>query len=163
MNKEKVLEELKKLEIDYELVEHGAVYTIDEMENLDTSIFKNAQICKNLFLRDAKGKRHFLVIVCADKTVDLKELPNKIGSTRLSFASAERLQKYLDVEHGYVSPLSVINDKNGAVEVVIDNDLKNEELLAVHPNDNTCSVLIKYEDMMKYIKEFEEEILYVNI
>ena len=133
------------------------------MENLDVGIFKGAQICKNLFLRDAKGKRHFLVVVPAEKRVDLSTLPEKIESTRLSFASAERLMKYLKLESGHVSPLAVINDDENRVEVVIDKELKEKELLAVHPNDNAYTVLLKYEDIVKYITSCGNDICYIQI
>lgn len=163
MQKEKVINKLEELGISYELVEHKAVFTIEDMENLDVSIFKGAQICKNLFLRDAKGKRHFLVVVPAEKKVDLSILPEKIESTRLSFASPERLMKYLKLESGHVSPLAVINDEENKVEVIIDKQLKENELLAVHPNDNSYTVLLKYEDIIQYITHCGNDICYVTI
>ena len=87
---EEVLKKLEELGIKYELVEHDPVYTIEDMNNLDPKIFKDAEICKNLFLRDQKGKRHFLIVLCSEKQANLADIQKQAGSTRLSFASPER-------------------------------------------------------------------------
>ena len=108
---EEVLKELDNMGIKYELVEHKPVYTIEDMNNLDSNIFKGAEICKNLFLRDQKGKRHFLVVLCSEKQADLSKIQETIFSSKLSFASPERLKKYLGLEPGHVSPMGLINDK----------------------------------------------------
>lgn len=160
---EKVLEKLNQLNINYEIIEHGEVFTIEEMENLEPGTFKGAEICKNLFLRDAKGKKHYLVVVCSDKMVDMKQLQEKINSTRLSFASEERLAKYLKIKKGSVTPLSVINDVNKEVIVVLDEDLYNKELVSVHPNINTCSLLMSFDDVLKVINDNENIIKKVKI
>lgn len=160
---EEVLDTLKKLEINYELVNHKAVYTIEDMNNLNKEIFKGAEICKNLFLRDQKGKRHFLVVLCSEKKADMTKIQEQALSTRLSFASSERLMKYLKLEPGHVSPMGLINDKEKEVEVLIDKDLKGKKLLAVHPNTNEASVLISFEDLMKFIKAMENEYKFITI
>ena len=80
-------------------------------------------LCKNLFLRDAKGKRHFLVTCDEKKTVDLKALGRTLGAGNLSFASEERLEKYLGLKQGSVSPFGLMNDTDHAVEFFIDKDL----------------------------------------
>lgn len=149
---EEVFNTLKKLGIHYELLNHKPVYTIEDMNTLDKNIFKGAEICKNLFLRDQKGKRHFLVVLCSEKKVDMAKIQEQVLSTRLSFASSERLMKYLKLEPGYVSPMGLIHDEEKKVEVLIDEDLKDKPLLAVHPNTNEASVLISFEDLMKFIK-----------
>ena len=99
---DEVLKKLEELEINYELVKHPPVYTIEDMTNLDPAIFKGAEICKNLFLRDQKGKRHFLVILCGDKQASMDKIQKQAYTTRLSFGSAERLQKHLKLEAGHV-------------------------------------------------------------
>ena len=91
-----VLEHLNQMGISYELEEHEAVYTIDEMDSL--GIGRGGEVVKNLFLRDAKGKRHFLVMIQKDKSADLKRLRGELDSTALSFGSQERLLKYLGLE-----------------------------------------------------------------
>ena len=160
---EEVLDTLKKLEINYELVNHKAVYTIEDMNNLNKEIFKGAEICKNLFLRDQKGKRHFLVVLCSEKKADMTKIQEQALSTRLSFASSERLMKYLKLEPGHVSPMGLIHDEEKKVEVLIDKDLKNKKLLAVHPNTNEASILITYEDLMKFIKAIGNEYEFIEI
>jgi len=100
---ERVFERLNALNIKYEVVNHPAVFTIEEMDSLGITL--NGDVCKNLFLRDEKGKRHFLVVLSKDKKADLKNIQKQLGSTRLSFASAERLEKYLKLKKGEVIPL----------------------------------------------------------
>lgn len=158
---EEVLNTLKKLRIHYELVFHQPVYTVDDTDNLDMEILKGAKICKNLFLRDQKGKRHFLYVLREDKTANLSELPDKIESTRLSFASEERLKKYLNVEKGAVTPLAILFDKDADVEVIFDKDLLKEDILGVHPGVNTKTVLIKSQDLIKYIEANKNKIIYI--
>ena len=156
-----VLKKLKDLNINYKMVEHTPVYTIEDMDALG-DIFSNAKICKNLFLRDQKGKRHFLIVVPEEKRVPLSELPSKIGSTKLSFASEERLMKYLKLTPGAVTPLAVINDEENAVEVFLDEELKKEKLLGVHPCDNTATILITVQDLEKYINSCNNKYKYIK-
>lgn len=160
-SQEKVLERLKELNINFEVIDHPAVFTIEEMDDL--KITEQGDVCKNLFLRDEKGKRHFLVVLGKDKKADLKSIQSQLGSTKLSFASAERLDKYLKLEKGAVTPLGVINDVDAAVEVVFDKDLVQKARLGVHPNVNTATVWISFEDLKKVIEENKNKIKYVNI
>lgn len=157
-----VINKLEELKITYKEVTHTPVYTIEEMDNLG-NIFEGAKICKNLFVRDQKGKRHFLIVVPEEKRVPLAEVTTKIGSTKLSFASEERLMKYLKLTAGAVTPLAVINDEANEVEVVMDESLKNEELLGVHPCVNTATVLIKPQELERYITEAGNKIKYINV
>ncbi len=160
---EEVLKKLEELGIQYELVKHSPVYTIEDMNNLDTAIFKGAEICKNLFLRDQKGKRHFLVILCGDKQANMDKIQEQAYSTRLSFASSERLQKHLGLEAGHVSPMGLINNLEKTVEVLLDKDLKNNEKLAFHPNTNEASILITFESLKKFLDSCGHEVEYINI
>lgn len=159
--KEKVLKKLDELNIKYDLVDHPPVYTIDEMENLNLE--EKGHIIKNLFLKNSNGKKHYLVILRGDKKADLKSIKSQINSTALSFASEERLEEHLGLLKGSVTPLGIINDKEHCVNVVIDEDLKNQNVIGVHPNVNTATVFISYNDMIKFIKHFGNEIFYVNI
>ena len=160
--KEKVLNKLNELNISYKEIEHIPVYTIEEMDKLG-NIFENAKICKNLFLRDQKGKEHFLVVLPEEKRAPFAEISEKIGSSKLSFASEERLMKYLKLTPGAVTPLSVINDEENAVKVIIDEDLKKEKLIGVHPCVNTSTILMNFNDLEKYIKSVNNEIKYIKI
>ena len=161
--KEKVLSKLNELNCNYKEIEHAPVYTIEEMDALGNDFFEGAMICKNLFVRDQKGKRHFLVVLPEEKRAPLDVIANKIGSTRLSFASPERLMKYLKLTPGSVSPLAVINDEESVVEVVLDEDLKNQVKVGVHPCVNTATILLSMNDVEKYISSCGNKIKYIKI
>ena len=149
---EEILQRLKELGIQYELIEHKAVFNMEEMDALGKDFFKGAAICKNLFLRDQKGKRHFLVTMKEEKQANLAEIAKSCLATKLSFASEERLKKYLNLTPGAVTPLAIINDEQKAVEVILDKDLFKEEKIGVHPGVNTATVIISSADLEKYIK-----------
>ena len=159
--KEKVLKKLNELGIEYKIVNHPPVYTIEEVTNLNLE--NQDDIVKNLFLKNSNGKTHYLVVLKHEKKVDLKSLKTQLNSSSLSFASEERLIKHLNLIKGAVTPLGIINDKNHDVKVVLDNDLKQQNLIGVHPNVNTATVWITYADLEKFIKEFGNETLYVSI
>ena len=157
-----VLEKLNEFNIEYEEINHTPVYTIEEMDALG-NIFKDAKICKNLFVRDQKGKRHFLIVMPEEKRAPLAEISTEIGSTKLSFASEERLMKYLKLTPGSVTPLAVINDTSNEVEIIIDKELKKEKLLGVHPCVNTSTILITPDNLEKYITKLNNPIKYISI
>ena len=159
--KEKVLKKLDELNIHYKLIDHPAVYTIDTMDELHLN--KNGHIVKNLFLKNSNGKKHYLVVLKGDKKADLKSIKSQINSTALSFASEERLEKHLGLSKGAVTPLGIINDEEHLVNIVLDEDLKKEEIIGVHPNVNTSTVFMSYNDLIKFINTFGNEIFYVNI
>ncbi len=160
-NRENILERLNQLNIPYELKEHTAAFTMDELEALGLN--SENTICKNLFLRDYKGKRHMLVVLRGDKQADLVLIRGEINSTRLSFASAERLEKHLKVSQGSVSPLGLINDESTNVEVYFDKDLKGAEKLGFHPNDNTATVYLSFESLEKYIDSTNHKIHFITV
>lgn len=160
--REEVLNKLQELNIEYKEIEHVPVFTIEDIDNLG-NIFEDAKICKNLFVRDQKGKRHFLIVMPEEKRAPLSEIAEKIGSTKLSFASNERLMKYLKLTPGSVTPLAIINDEENAVEVIFDEDLKKEKILGVHPCVNTSTVLITPSNLEKYVKELNNKLKYIKI
>jgi Ala-tRNA(Pro) deacylase len=107
---------------------------------------------KNLFLRNKKGDRHYLVILGIEKQADLRSLVKVIGDDRLSFGSPERLMKYLGVTPGSVSPLGLIHDTAKVVRVIVDSDLRSAERLIFHPNDNTASLTISGADFARFLE-----------
>jgi Ala-tRNA(Pro) deacylase len=141
---------LEELGISYTRHEHPPVYTVEEAEKHWAEIV--GAHCKNLFLRNKKGNRHYLVILEASKVADLKSLNKILGEDRLSFASDQRLMKFLGLEAGAVSVFGLINDKENHVKVVIDEDLKKAEAVNFHPNVNTATVGISFPDFEKFLK-----------
>ena len=131
---QRVLDRLNELGIHYELDEHEAAFTIEAVIKLGLN--KKGMMPVNLFLRDANGKRHFLVIHDGEKQTDLKKLREQIGCSRLSFGSEERLMKHLGLIKGSVSPFGLINNANHDVEVIIDESIQGQKILGFHPNIN---------------------------
>jgi len=144
-----VLNLLKKLKINHELHQHPAVYTCDEADKY----YKNIEggKSKNLFIRNKKGDKHYLIIIESNKKVDLKSLATTLNESKLSFASEERLMKYLGLTKGSVSPFGLINDINNEVVVVLDQDLLKNEKLHYHPNVNTATVELSKDNFIKFL------------
>ena len=140
-----VFEVLDGLTISYEKFDHAPVYTCKEANRINSHI--SGAKTKNLFLRDRKGKRHFLVVVLDEKQIDLNFLSECLDVKQLSFASPERLEKYLGTTPGSVSILGVINDPDGLVELIIDRDVWQSETLQCHPLVNTSTLVIQLSDI----------------
>ena len=136
--------------IAYERVDHPAVYTSEEAERLVPPL--PGVHTKNLFLRDEKGRRHVLVVIDHRKSVNLKALSSLLGLSRLSFASAERLKKHLGIEAGAVSLLAILNDVEGAVEVVVDREVWKADVLQCHPLVNTSTLAIRRSDVERILE-----------
>lgn len=126
---------------------HPPVYTCEEAERLVPQL--DGMRTKNLFLRDRKGKRHFLVVARPDQMVDLNALSNEIGSTRLSMASSERLQKYLGITPGAVSVLALLHDEDCAVEVIVDESIWSAQRILCHPMVNTSTFALSLESLRR--------------
>ena len=160
-SRENIFLKLNELQIPFELVEHAPAFTMDENNALGFN--PNDEICKNLFLRDYKGARHMLVVLKGSKHADLQLIRGEVDSSKLSFASDERLAKFLDVKKGSVSPLGLINDATGTVEVYFDEDLKDAPRLGFHPNDNTATVFVSFADVQKYIESTGHTVQFVKV
>ncbi len=150
VTKAEVYEVLKEKGFDFEVVEHPPVFT---MEDLKKELQSGADdVIKNAFLRDAKKKHWYLVLMQEGKSLDMAKLQKTLGSTRLSFANADYLIERLGVTPGAVSPLAVLNDKDNIAEVLIDGDLMGKEVVGVHPCDNTATIFMKMKDLEQLIK-----------
>jgi len=158
---EEVYKVLNALNIEYQIINHPPVFTVEDMGQLN--ITQYGDVCKNLFLSDSNRKRHFLVVLDKDKKAELKSIQKQLGCTRLSFASEERLYKYLHLQKGEVSPLGIINDPHAFVEVVLDNDLVEKNKLGFHPNDNTATVWISFDALKEIIEHNGNMIHFINI
>jgi len=144
---------LKKLNIEYEEVEHEAVFTVEEAQTIKNVIKGTG--CKNLFLTNKKGN-YYLVVLREDKKADIKELKKIVGTSHLSFCKIPELKEILNLEKGSCTPFGIIHDTNKQVLLLIDKELQNQKLL-FHPNRNTATLSIEYRDLIKFI-EYEEHL-----
>lgn len=158
---ENVYQLLENLSIPYEKLEHEPALTVEEMEKVLPKT--DAQICKNLFLRDQKGKQHYLVVMAKEKPFNLKQFEESQGLGKMSFASEKRLLKYLNVPSGSVSPFGLINDTNAHVIVYIDNDLKTCQQVGVHPNVNNVTITFSTKDLEKYLNTLAHDIYWTTL
>lgn len=133
----------------YQRCDHPAVFTVAEAARLVPPL--PAAHTKNLFLRDKKGTRHFLVVVPAEKRVDLSALPGTLGSTKLSLGSPERLRDHLGIEPGSVSLLGLFNDPKHTVEVFIDRELWQADAFQCHPLVNTATLVISRDGIERFL------------
>lgn len=140
---------LAELGITYIKHDHPAVFTVQESDKYYKDIRGGKS--KNLFVRNKKGNKHYLIVVESSKKVDLKKMAAALGEPSLGFASEERLMKYLGLTPGSVSPFGLINDLNKEVTVIIDNDLWKYDRLNSHPNINTSTLELSREDLKKFL------------
>lgn len=148
--REKVFKCLKDLDIEFEIFEHPPLDTIEIAQEYWKNI--DSMHCKNLFFRNHKGKRHYLVIIKDTTPFNIRSLEQKLKQGKLSFGSEKRLTKYLDVKAGSVSPFGLLNDTESHVHVFMDEQLKTAKKISFHPNDNTASLVLKFNDFLKYLE-----------
>ncbi|MEM7650523.1 MAG: prolyl-tRNA synthetase associated domain-containing protein [Pseudomonadota bacterium] len=144
---EDLLKTLQGLDIEYKYYEHQAVFTVEESSQIDAQI--PGVHCRNLFLRDKK-KKNFLIVLSNDTEVDLKSLQEKLGCARFSFGSPDRLWQYLGIRPGSVCPFTVINDTEHNVQVVLDAQMMKGEIVNYHPLDNTKTIGIAPDGLLKF-------------
>lgn len=153
---------LDKLNIDYQRVDHKAADTMEICEEIDKTL--GAVICKNLFLCNRQETVFYLLMIPADKVFKTKDISAQIGSSRLSFANAEHMLKYLDITPGSVSVLGLMNDKDNDVTLLIDEDVLKDEYFGCHPCINTSSLKIKTSDLMdKIIPALKHDFIKVKL
>jgi Ala-tRNA(Pro) deacylase len=157
----RLYEFLDSFGIKYEYHEHPPAPTVEiasvYWKDLD------ATHCKNLFFRNHKGNRHYLVILEYRQELNIRDLEQRLRQGKLTFASPERMMKYLGVTPGSVSPLGLINDKEHHVHLFIDQKIKNSESISFHPQINTASVVISYADFMKFLNHCGNSWEYVKM
>jgi Ala-tRNA(Pro) deacylase len=140
---------LKELEIEYEYHEHPPGPTVEEALKYWKDI--DSAHCKNIFFRNHKGNRHYLVILDHRYPLDIHDLEKRLKQGKLTFASPRRLKRYLGTEPGSVSLFGLINDDDHHVHLFIDENLKKEEKVSFHPNINTASLVITIADMIHFL------------
>ena len=160
--KQRVYDALNKMGIKYEVVEHEPVHTMEDMDRL--GLPEKGTLCKNLFLRDSKGKRHFLITADEKTKVDLKALGRQLGAGTLSFASEERLEKYLGVKQGSVTPFALMNDTENAVQLVLDKPIAESTRIGCHPCINTSTLAVSTQDILtKFLPAVHHEPIIVDL
>ncbi len=159
--RQKVLDKLKELEISYDMYEHPPLPTIE----IALEYWKElpSTHCKNLFFRNHKGNKHYLVVFECHQQMAIHQIEKMLKQGKLSFASEQRMEKYLGLRPGSVSPFGLINDTEKHVKLFLDKNLKDAPLLSFHPNDNSASLVVKNEDFIKFLQHWGGEYEFLDL
>ena len=149
-NREIVFNYLNGEKIAFEWYEHPEAPTADIAKQYWRD--DGSAQCKNLFLRNHKGDCHYLVVFDANTNLPIHDLEKRLKQGKLSFASEQRMERYLGLKPGSVSPFGLINDTDNHVYLFIDKSLQNAESLSFHPNDNTATVVISQLEFMRFLR-----------
>ncbi len=141
----RVYDLLDSLDITYDRVDHEPAMTMELCQGIETVL--GAKICKNLLLCNRQCTQFYLLLMPGEKNFRTSVLSKEIGTSRLSFAAGEYMEKFLDITPGSLSILGLMNEKEGAVKLLIDEDVLKEEYLGCHPCINTSSLRIKMSDV----------------
>lgn len=152
MQKEDIYSYLDRRNIWHEITEHEAVYSMGELCSVALP-YPDAD-AKNLFVRDDKKQKYYLITVKGDKRVNLKAFRQRQHTRPLSFAAPEELLEMLGQMPGSVSPFGLLHDEQGRVEFFLDQDfLETPGLIGIHPNENTATVWLKAADLIGLLEE----------
>jgi Ala-tRNA(Pro) deacylase len=150
MNQRKqVVKVLKELEIPYEIHEHPPVPTVEDALPYWNKI--DATHCKNLFFRNHKGNRHYLVILKHEYQLNIRDLEQRLRQGKISFASPVRMERYLGLSGGSVSVFGLINDQEHHVHLFLDKELQTARKISFHPNENTATFVISYDSFLRFL------------
>jgi Ala-tRNA(Pro) deacylase len=146
---DKVLDYLNEKGFEYSWYTHPEAPTIE----IARQYWKQdgSKHCKNLFFRNHKGNRHYLVVLDCERDLDIHDLEKRLHQGKLSFASPQRMEKYLGLQPGSVSPFGLINDTENHVHLFLDTNLQQQDSLSFHPNDNHATVVIAFKEFMRYL------------
>ena len=161
MNKSETLYYLDQHGIKYEIVEHPAVYNMAEMEKI--ALPHPEADAKNLFVRDDKKRDYYLLTIKGDKRVNLQQFREENGTRRLSFASPQDLKEKLGLEPGSVTPLGLLNDSHHEIPFYLDSYFSDQPRIAIHPNDNTSTIWLDPQDLLKVIKDLGNPVKVVKM
>lgn len=160
MNKEETYQYLIEQNIPYEKTEHKAVFNMDELDSVELPYPEwNA---KNLFVRDDKKRNYYLITVKGTKRINLKEFRKQHGLRPLSFASADDLLAIMGLLPGSVTPLGILNDTAHRVYFYLDSEFAGNKI-GVHPNDNTATVWMQADDLMRLIQKHGNEASFTTL
>lgn len=149
MKKQKVYDFLDTLGIEYKNFDHEPLMSISQADELDKKM--GVSIAKNLFLSTKHSTEFYLLLMQGDKKFNTGKVSKQVQVPRMTFGNDEKLLMYLDITPGSVSPLGLINDNDNNVNFLIDGDLLKEEYVAVHPNLNTSTVVLRVTDLLEKI------------
>ena len=154
---------LDRLGVPYERVDHAPAMTMEVCQEIDRVL--NAVICKNLFLCNAQKTDFYMLMMPGHKKFKTAKLSKQIGSARLSFASSEFMEEFLDITPGSVSVLGLMNDKNNRVRLLIDQDvIDHHTFVGCHPCINTSSLKLYTKDILeKFLPAVHHEYTIVNL
>ncbi|MDR0384949.1 MAG: prolyl-tRNA synthetase associated domain-containing protein [Prevotellaceae bacterium] len=152
---------LEELNIRFEYLEHPPAPTIEIVKQYLTG--HDAKHCKNLFFRNHKGNRHYLVILDCDCSMDIHSIEKQLRQGKLSFASEQRMMKYLGVTPGSVTPFGLIYDEEHHVHVFIDKNLRYVERLCFHPCVNTASLAVSKDDFVKFMTHVRNQFEWIEL
>jgi len=138
---------LERLGIEYRRADHEPATTMEACNAIDEAL--EVVMCKNLFLCNRQKTSFYLLLMPGDKKFKTKELSHQIGSARLSFAEAEDMMKYLDIEPGAVSVMGLMNDEGHQVQLLIDEDILRDEYIGCHPCVCTSSLKLRMKDLLE--------------
>lgn len=141
---------LNELHIEFEYLEHPEAPTIEIAKQYWEG--HDAQHCKNLFFRNHKGNQHYLVCLNCDRQMNVRDIEQQLRQGKLSFASPERMMRFLGVQPGSVTPFGLINDTDHHVILFLDETLRNAEKVSFHPCINTASLILKLDDFIRFIE-----------
>lgn len=159
----RVYDFLDGLGIEYERIDHGPADSAhpDTLEEVEESL--GAKICKNLFLANRQRTKFYMLMIPAEKVFRSSDISKQAGSSRLHFAEAEYMEKYLDTTPGSASVMGLINDKDHVVQLLVDGDLLEQEFIGCHPCINTSSLRIRGEDIWrKFLPAAEHDYILVH-
>ena len=160
MKKEEVYAYLTEQGIPYEITEHEAVFSMDEL--CATTLPYPEWDAKNLFVRDVKKRNYYLITVRGNKRVDLKEFRQRHELRKLSFASPEDLLAIMDLVPGSVSPFGLLSDTERKVHFYLDAEFAGNKI-GIHPNDNTATVWLQTADLVKLITAHGNTVEFVEL
>lgn len=151
LTQEQLLEYLNIHTIPYKLYTHTPLFTCEQAEMIVAQLQMPGMGVKNLFLKDRK-KNFYHIIAAYTTRVELKKAGKVLDAKDLRFADAELLKQYLGVEPGSVTPLALINDKEHAVQAIVDTELLKQEYIQVHPLQNDATIVIASKDLIKFFE-----------
>ncbi len=152
---------LERLDVSYDYYEHPPTPTVEEARRYWTDT--RTTYCKNLFFRNHKGNKHYLVILECSRELKIHDLEKHLKQGKISFASEQRMSTYLGLQPGSVSPFGLVNDKEHHVHVFFDSRLREAKKISFHPNDNRVSLVLPADGFWRYMDQTENSYEFMDL